>query len=183
MSINKPWIPSFDSVEWFYKTPHLLLFQSDEKAGHRRCLGSHGATPHFIPCPKSLNRPASTLVFIYQKIETKTIWSPTDPNLIPSLQCEYKSHRYSLVPLVIEQLVRFFFLMRTICSSDIKIGLGTVLIVILIYFLNKQRYLSISWRNGYEEVNLKICRFVLYSFIQTSWVCVYAPSTTSSHVS
>jgi hypothetical protein len=33
---------------------------------------------------KSVFKQASSLVFIYQKIETKTIWSRTDPNLIPS---------------------------------------------------------------------------------------------------
>jgi hypothetical protein len=39
----------------------------------------------FIPCPTQVSKRATSLVFIDQKkIETKTIWSCTDPNLIPS---------------------------------------------------------------------------------------------------
>jgi hypothetical protein len=45
--------------------------------------------------------------------------------------------------------------------------------------MNSAIYESVD---GYEEVNLKISQFILYSFIQTSWVYAYMPGTISLHV-
>ena len=82
MSINKPCIPRFDSAEWFYKS---ISFRSKATKKLDTDGGTDGATRLYsMSKSKSLIKQASSLVFIYQKIETKTIWSRTDPNLIPS---------------------------------------------------------------------------------------------------